>query len=247
MLVPNFTALITAALGDFFTLDPCRVDWKRTAILVLVVLLAFSVLWHRFMPEVREINSTTFKKVPQIQKVKDVQHVYIPCPERGIAVLDKKQLAGRLALPWIDGASTNNNAEAPTRTPGALTAGEVLPLEKEGTPHNSQTSQASHDSHEVLATAAIPESRNGTDVLVILDTTTGVATPVAREKAAPWFQFRNDGALGVRYGIDERLQPIGSVYGKWDFLRIRDLYFSANGTIETDGDAALQLGAEYRW
>jgi len=220
--------------GDYFTTDWRQTDLRRTVLLVLLILAVFAALWQYLMPEIRTINTTTFKRVPELRTVKDVQRVLVPCPERGIVVLDKAKLAETMDLPWLQGG----NLEAAEAVDGPTSAGEVIPPEPGGTRQNDL---------QVTGTADIPESNNGVEALSVIDMETGVTTITVREKPAPWFQFRNDGAVGIRYGLDQRLQYIGNVYGKWDFLRMKDVYFSAVADLETGGDARLQLGTEYRW
>lgn len=206
----NLTGL-GSKIKDRFTADWRQIDWRRTALLVFLILALFAAIWQWAMPKVRTITTAEFRRVPEIRKVKDVQRVRVPCPEQGIVVLDKKEAAQKLSLPWY--------LERPL--PAAAP--------------------------QITATADLPETKNGIEAVSVIDLQTGESQIVAREKTAPWFQFRNDGALGLRYGIDQRLDYVGNVYGRWDFLRVRDVYLSANGDLSTGGDAKVQLGVEYRW
>lgn len=220
-------------LRNWFTLDWRRVDPIRTVLLVLLILAAGAALWQWITPRVKILTQNQFHPVPVIKEVKSVQKVYVPCPEKGLIALDKRQVADKLDLHWLQGgdiAAANGSREV---TPPQ--AGGVSPVA--GNPADLQ----------VTATAAVPESKNGVDVIAVTNTATGETTLVAQEKAAPWFQFRNDAAVGIRYGVDQRLQYVGDVYGRWDFLRVKDIYLSANGNLSTGGDARVQFGAEYRW
>lgn len=225
-----------------FTGDWRRVDWGRTALLVLLVLASFAALWQYAMPEVRTIETTTFRKVPAIPGTTDVARTYMPCPEQGIQVLDKAALGKRVDLGWLKGGDIEEAMKA-GESLGQSAAGEVFAPLPGGT---SPAAQATRDL-QITAAGELPESPNGYQQLSVIDPATGVSELVAREKPAPWFQFRNDGAVGIRYGLNQHLQNVGTVYGRWDFLRIKDCYLSANANLETGGDATVQLGLEYRW
>ena len=222
-----------AGLRNSFTTDLRRIDWKRTILLVLLILAVFAALWQYLMPQIRTIESTTFKRVPEIKKVKEVQRVYIKCPERGIVVLDKEQVAKKLDTDQF----LQVYQAAPADQPDQSDQAGLLRLGPAPEPRGL----------EVTATAEIPQCKNGAQALSVIDMNTGQSTIVVKENVAPWFQFRNDGAVGIRYGLNQHLQYVGNVYGKWDFLRVKDVFFSLGGDLETGGDAQLQVGSEYRW
>lgn len=230
-MLPSLTSLRSR-----FTTDWKMVDLRRTALLILLILAVFSALWQYLMPQIRTIETNIFKRVPEIRKVVDVQRVLVPCPERGLVVLDKAQVVKKLGLDDEPGWLHQDGAELAPQT--GRSDGEA------GEPFDDRHLTSSL---EILATGEIPETANGAEAISVIDMNTGVTTISVREKPAPWFQFRNDGAIGVRYGVDQRLRYVGNVYGRWDFLRVKDVYFSANTDLETGGDAKLQVGGEYRW
>lgn len=223
-------AALIVKVKDRFTADWRQIDWGRTALLVLLILAAFSALWQYAMPEVRTITTAEFRRVNQIKVVEKIRRVQVPCPEQGIVALDKQETAARLGLNV--GAALAPPAFGADATKGAASSAPTT-----GNPADLQ----------VTATADLPESDNGIEAVSVIDMRTGESAIVAKEKPAPWVQFRNDGAVGIRYGINHRLEYIGTAYGKWDFLRMKNLYLSAYGDIATGSDARLQLGAEYRW
>lgn len=236
-------------LRSKFTLDPRQVDWRRTGLLVLLVLAIAAALWQYLMPRVVEMNTTIFKRVPEIRKLRDVQRVYVKCPEQGISVLDKAEVAKRLHMVLsgtTDTTPSTGFTESTPSTPSTVLSGL---LEAGSTVDYQDHGGAAQDDLglEILATGEFPASRNGTDVIALIDMATGKTTISAKEKQAPWFRFTNQGAIGLRYGVDQHLSYIGNVYGKWDFLRVKDVYISLNADLETGGDAKLQAGAEYRW
>ena len=216
-------------LRERFTSDLKKVDWPRTVCLVLLILAATSALWQYAMPQFRTITQTEFRRVPEIRKVRDIERVRVTCPESGIVVLDKAAVSEKLHLDFIQGGNIAAARKAETIKP---------PVEQQSAPGPDL---------QVTATADIPQSDNGVDVISIMDIETGESHLEAREKSAPWFQFRNDGAMGIRYGVNQALAPAGTLYGRWDFLRVKNIYFSANSDITTGSDFRIQLGAEYRW
>lgn len=221
-----------------FILEKYKTDWPRTILLILLILAVTSALWQWAMPQVKIITQNQFHPVPVIHEVEKVKRVYVACPESGIVTLDKAELGKKLGLDFLQGgdiakANQNHPPSIPPYHGGGLTPSLVKGRDGEGL--------------EVIATADLPESDDGVDVVALMDMATGETTLVAKEAPSPLFQFRNNGAIGVRYGFNQRLENIGNVYGRWDFLRIKNIYFSANGEISTGADATIQLGAEYRW
>lgn len=228
-------------LRNQFTIDWKQVDWPRTALLIALILALYAAGWQYVMPRMQTLTATEFRRVAEIRTVAAVQRVYVPCPEQGIVVLDKAAVARKLDLSWLQGGDIDSarkggdTALPPEGTqPGAILASPPGPRPR-------------GELYEVTATADLPESGNGIEAVSVIDMRSGESHIEAREKEAPWFQFRNEGALGVKYGYNQHLQNIGTVYGRWDFLRIKSFFLSANADLETGGDARLQAGVEYRW
>jgi len=221
------------SLRDWFTLDWRKIDPVRTVLLILLIIAATAALWQWFCPQIRTVTQWQFHPVPVIKETVKIKKVLVPCPEQGLVVLDKQQVAEKLNLTWLQG--------------GDIAAAKVSEEVASPSPEGTQPVAGNPADLQVTATAQLPESKNGYQVVTVINTETGVTTPVVKEQESPWFQFRNDAALGIRYGINQQLQYVGTTYGRWDFLRIKDVYVSANGTLSTGGDAALQFGAEYRW
>lgn len=225
--------LLINRLKTRFTTDWHQVDWRQSALLILLILALFAALWQYAMPRERTITTTEFRRVPVIQETVKIKRVLVPCPEKGLVALDKQAVAERLDLYWLQG--------------GDIVAANGLQEVTSPSPEGTRPVAGSPADLQVTATAAIPESKNGVDVISVTNTATGETTLVAKEQPAPWFQLRNDAAIGVKYGVNQNLIYVGTAYGKWDFLRVRNFYLSANGDISTDGAARLQVGGEYRW
>jgi hypothetical protein len=199
---------LKSLFSNFFTLDIRQVDWRRTTILILIVLVVFLWLSARLMSEVRDLTTTEFRRVPQIREVTRIRTVTVPGPKK-IVILDKAEVVKK-----VDGVPAEIAASTDKQIP---------------------------------ATAAIPESRNGVDVISVIDTKTGESQIIAKERPAPLFQLRRDAALGVRYGFNYKGEQTGTVYGRYDFLRVKNVWLSVHGEVSVPGDARAQIGAEYRW
>lgn len=232
-------------IREMFTSDLAQVDWKRTALLIAFILAAFSALWQYAMPTVKTITETRFQRVPEIKRVESVKRSYMACPEQGIQVLDKAEVSKKLDISWLQGGDiAASPASAQDKTPTS----EVLPLSPEGAQKTSPPSLGGAGGGtglQITATGDLPESDNGYELVSVIDAS-GVSEIQKREKAAPWWQLRNDAAIGVKYGVGQNLNYTGTAYGRWDFLRIKDVYISTNADLSTDGSARIQFGVEYR-
>jgi len=196
-------------------------DWPRTILLVLLILAVFSALWQYFMPQVREINSTTFKRTREIHEVTKVQRVFVPCPQQGIQTLDKTEVAKKLELPWLQPPV----AGAPVQP--APVAGDQKDL-------------------QVVATSDLPDSDNGYQVVDVFNTETGEVTPVVTEKESPWFDLENHGSLGAWYGY-HNLTPASQLDVQWSFLRIKDAHLAVRGQANTASGLFGGAGLLYSW
>lgn len=229
-------------LREMFTTDLAQVDWKRTGLLVFAILAAAAALWQFAMPRVRTITEREFRKVPEIHRTETVKRVFVACPQQGIQVLDKAELAKKLDLDWLQGGNIA----------AALAAGENLQKVNSPSPEGTKglnpepRALSPEPDLQITATADLPESDNGYEEVSVINLQTGESQIQAREKDSPWFQLRNDAAIGVKYGVGQNLTYTGTAYGRWDFLRIKDVYISTNGDLSTDGAARIQFGAEYR-
>lgn len=102
-------------------------------------------------------------------------------------------------------------------------------------------------SRQVIANADIPATRGGASAVTVLDTDTGESRILVREKAPPLVEFVNEGAVGLRYGINEELKKEGTLYGRWNVLRVGRVHVGAYADVTTDSEATAQVSMEYRW
>jgi hypothetical protein len=171
-------------------------------------------------------------------------------------------VAEKLNMPWLSGGDiagekaaaegtegtqttqgTESKAPAKAAHPGSDDFDEArLQAETPPVPGNPADLQAT-------ATAELPASNNGFDVVNIFNTKTGNSDLVAKEKTSPWFEFRNEYGLGLRYGVGlGNGQPLhtGTFYGFWEFLRIKDVYATGYGEVTTDAVSKAQIDMQWR-
>lgn len=251
----NVFAGLKDRFKGWFTLDLKKVDWERSAYLVgFVIILAF-YLKAQLMPEFREVQTTVFQKAKPIKGTATIKRVMVPCSDQGIATYDKQAIADKLNLPWLQGGNLES-ADDDTESSDEETREEVIPPSAEGTPRLTadgdiiKSPVAGKPSDlEVVATGDLLESRNGYDLLGIWNRKTGVIDLTSKEKDSPWFDFRNKYGLGIRYGVavgDGLPHYSGTVYGYWEFLRTKDLYWMLYGEGTTDGTGKVEADMQYR-
>ncbi len=190
-------------------------------------------------PKIVTVTKTEFKTVTQIQKVADVRKVYVPVKQ--VVALDKHEVAQKLDLPWLEGgdiAAAKNAEAATTSEPPA--AGQVA------TPANPSPAAGKPADLQVTATAELPKSSNGQEVVSILNTETGITTLIASEKPAPWFEFDRALVAGIRYGVNHRMERTGTLYGSWEFLRVKDFHMIGYGELNTEAEGKIQADIQYR-
>jgi len=100
---------------------------------------------------------------------------------------------------------------------------------------------------QITATAVIPPYEGKTNVLAVLDTSTGGIGVMARQLALPFFDFENKREIGIRYGISMKHDQEADLYGRWDFFRVANAHLGLYGEVNTTGDAKAMLQAAYKW
>jgi len=222
------------SLKSKFTTEWQQTDWGRTLLLVLLVLAVASALWQWLMPEIRTVTDTRFRVVPQLKEVVKIKRVQIPCPEQGLVVLEKRAVAKKLDISWMETQYLDDSTATPE---------EVITPSAEGTP---QQPDAPNDI-QVLATADLPKSAAGTEAVAVINMQSGETTIIAKERPLPWFAFENHAQVGLWYGINQHLMPTGDLEGRWQFLQIKRTHLGLRGSAGSDGTARLQAGIVYEW
>lgn len=102
-------------------------------------------------------------------------------------------------------------------------------------------------SKQVTATADLPASRAGTEVISVIDTDTGVTTLQARAKELPLFGFENEKRIGVGYSMGIKGERGINVYGEWTVARVGNVYGGVRAEASSRGDTKATAQIEYRF
>lgn len=233
--------------------------WLTWLLVVVAVAAVAAAIYLYLHPRTTTLTTTKFQMVPQIREVEKIKRVYVPCPQAGVVALDKAEVAEKLDLPWLKGEA-NQGTAGTERTEGTegKPGDEAAKLTARAGTDDFDESQLQGETPPVpgrpadlqpTATASLPESPNGYDVINIFNTATGSSDIVAKEKDSPWFDFRNKYGLGLRYGVGVgNGQPLytGTLYGFWEFLRVKNIYFTGYGEATSDGAAKAQVDMQWR-
>lgn len=99
---------------------------------------------------------------------------------------------------------------------------------------------------EITATADIPATRNGAEVVAVFDTSTGDTTLLAKSKPVPLIAFETEKRLGIGYGLTSRMTQEAAVYADYTFLRAGNIYAGIRGVIDSSPEAKILVTLEYR-
>jgi hypothetical protein len=103
------------------------------------------------------------------------------------------------------------------------------------------------ENKQVIATAEIAPYEGKTNAVAIMDTKTGVSEIIAKQIPLSLFGFENKKEIGIRAGVDLKGEPLTSIYGRWDFLRIGNARIGVYGEANSKGDASAQMEVGYRF
>ncbi len=106
------------------------------------------------------------------------------------------------------------------------------------------------DNIEVLDTAEVPPSENGSKVLSLIDTNTGETKLVVKENKQSLFGFEDKKRIGVGYGYSSE-GTTARVNGEWTFLRVGSFHLGVLAEIAATTAKAPEAKAlgivDYRW
>jgi hypothetical protein len=100
---------------------------------------------------------------------------------------------------------------------------------------------------QVIATAQIQPYDGYTDTVAVLDVKTGESEIIAKQVPHTTFGFEKTKVIGVRAGAHINSDSNVEIYGQYNFFRVGKAYMAAYGELDTEGDAKIMLGIEYRW
>lgn len=122
---------------------------------------------------------------------------------------------------------------------------EIMVVEKESAEKRLHTNLPEKD--QVLATAELPPSRGGYDVLATIDTERGTGQITAQERSPRLVEFINEGEIGTRCGISTDSGQTAAVHGRWEFIRVGALRLGAGAEVTSQPRAEATIGVTYRW
>jgi hypothetical protein len=100
---------------------------------------------------------------------------------------------------------------------------------------------------QAIASADLPETKGGYEVIGTVNTSTGVGNIIAKEKPRSLIGFPNEKEIGARVGYNSKLAQEVSIYGRWNFLRVGNVHLSAYADGSSEGSATAQLELGYRF
>lgn len=100
---------------------------------------------------------------------------------------------------------------------------------------------------QAVATANLPETKGGYEVIGTMNTSTGVGNIIAKEKPRSLLGFPNEKEIGARVGYSSKLVQEVSVYGRWNFFRVGNIHLSAYAEGNSDNNATAQIEMGYRF
>jgi hypothetical protein len=105
--------------------------------------------------------------------------------------------------------------------------------------------QADPKQHVTAATQVEPSERPQL-VTTVLDEDTGESTTYVVEEPRPWLGVRNRGEVVLAYGVKQE-GTVARLHARQELLQIKALGAGVVGSIDSDGDYFVGIGASYRW
>jgi hypothetical protein len=130
---------------------------------------------------------------------------------------------------------------------------QIVALEKKAVSKKLKLSDeiANDDKKQIVATAQTPatDTTGKTDILAVMDTTTGVTEISAKQEPLSFFALENKKAIGLRYGFStaSKINYEADIYGRWDVLRVGAVHLGLYGEVNSLGDGKAMIQAEYRF
>lgn len=111
---------------------------------------------------------------------------------------------------------------------------------------------AADDQQQVIATTEVAPAPDGARTVTVINTATGAANTIVRANPKPLFSFLRNGAIGIRYGISSSGDQQGALFVRQDFVRIGNVYLSAQAEARTvptraTSEAVASVELSYRW
>ena len=104
---------------------------------------------------------------------------------------------------------------------------------------------------QIISTADIPATKGGVTAVTFLDTRTGIAGTMVKEKPRPFIGIERGTEIGARYGLNSNGINEMDVFMRRDFLRLGTVYVAGYGeaNLSDDGnsEAKAMIEISARW
>lgn len=100
---------------------------------------------------------------------------------------------------------------------------------------------------QVIAQGDVSSYLGTTNVVALLDTKSGKASFIMKQKPMPPIQFESVGEIGVNYYPLSYKAGIISLIARYRFLRIMNLHVELNGEVDTADTAKAGVGVVYQF
>lgn len=101
-------------------------------------------------------------------------------------------------------------------------------------------------SKEVVAVATVPEHKGDTTIVAVIDKDSGITTLNTKKERPSLFEIEGIKSLGLRCNVTTACDEV-TLYGSYEFLRVGALHMEAYGQINSESQAYVGLGLEYRF
>ena len=102
----------------------------------------------------------------------------------------------------------------------------------------------------VIAATQVPESSRPQTVTTVLDEKTGESRSFVKVDPYPWFAIEPRGEARLAYGYKQdgwRVRPVTRLAVQYDVVRVKAVTIGVSGTLDSDGDAFVGIGAAIRF
>jgi hypothetical protein len=100
---------------------------------------------------------------------------------------------------------------------------------------------------QATATAVIDSFKGKTNTVALLNVKTGVGQILAKQESLPLFGFLNDREIGIRAGANTKGEPVTSIYGQYDFVRVGSVKVGVYADADSTGQAKAQIGVGFKF
>lgn len=100
---------------------------------------------------------------------------------------------------------------------------------------------------QVLSAVTVPPTLGGATAVTVIDTSTGEARTLVREKPRRLLSFESGTELGLRYGITTAGGQQAALYARRDLLRIGSAYVALYGEASSRPEARAMIDVSLRW